>query len=248
METSEPSPLPTGLAKSTSSPEASPARTSAQQVRAPGSREHAAACGSKCSGWSATFDRDTCSWRTVPCSDHAGSTSSSVDLPASGLMQRGRLFPRKTSAHHTSGSGCGFSLPTPTASSYGTNQGGAAGRVGPVRHSLASMARHGTWPTPTANDSKNKLWTRCGKTGRLQETLLSIARWPTPAARDYRSGSGHQERGHTPQLCEAVGGTLNPSWVEWLMGLPIGWTGSVLLGTHRSPSKQPPPSDDSWPL
>lgn len=32
-------------------------------------------------------------------------------------------------------------LPTPTATPYGTNQGGAAGRVGPVRPSLDHMAR-----------------------------------------------------------------------------------------------------------
>lgn len=34
-------------------------------------------------------------------------------------------------------------LPTPSASAYGTNQGGAAGRVGPVRESLDTMARNG---------------------------------------------------------------------------------------------------------
>src|SRR5690606_22216901 len=34
-------------------------------------------------------------------------------------------------------------LPTPTASSYGSNQGGANGRTGVVRLSLASMARAG---------------------------------------------------------------------------------------------------------
>jgi hypothetical protein len=33
-------------------------------------------------------------------------------------------------------------LPTPSASSYGTNRGGAAGRTGPVRESLDTMARH----------------------------------------------------------------------------------------------------------
>jgi DNA (cytosine-5)-methyltransferase 1 len=27
------------------------------------------------------------------------------------------------------------------------------------------------------------------------------------------------------------GGELNPTWVEWLMGLPTGWTGTELLGT-----------------
>jgi hypothetical protein len=25
-------------------------------------------------------------------------------------------------------------------------------------------------------------------------------------------------------LGEVVGGKLNPQWVEWLMGYPIGWT------------------------
>jgi hypothetical protein len=23
---------------------------------------------------------------------------------------------------------------------------------------------------------------------------------------------------------EAIGGTLNPTWVEWLIGWPLGWT------------------------
>jgi hypothetical protein len=27
-----------------------------------------------------------------------------------------------------------------------------------------------------------------------------------------------------PSLDVVAGGQLNPNWVEWLMGLPIGWT------------------------
>lgn len=45
-------------------------------------------------------------------------------------------------------------LPTPSASSYGTNQGGAAGRVGPVRESLDTMARNGRFDE-RINDSGN---------------------------------------------------------------------------------------------
>jgi hypothetical protein len=30
-----------------------------------------------------------------------------------------------------------------------------------------------------------------------------------------------------------VGGQLNPNWVEWLMGWPIGWTASEPLETGR---------------
>jgi len=73
------------------------------------------------------------------------------------------------------------------------NQGGAAGRVGPVRPSLDGAVRP----------------------------------WPTPMARDYRSGCDSQfqeRRNGTPQLCDQIGGRLNPDWVETLMGLPVGWT------------------------
>jgi len=48
----------------------------------------------------------------------------------------------------------------------------------------------------------------------------------TPQARDYRSGS--LSRWNDPRrsrnLNDQVGGLLNPSWEEWLMGWPTGWT------------------------
>lgn len=49
--------------------------------------------------------------------------------------------------------------------------------------------------------------------------------WPSTAATDFKSAAPGQRRG---QLGEAVvesdGGRLNPSWVETLMGWPVGWT------------------------
>ena len=48
----------------------------------------------------------------------------------------------------------------------------------------------------------------------------------TPAARDYRdtgtSPSEHQR--HSPGNAALAGGSLNPAWVEALMGFPAGWT------------------------
>ena len=32
---------------------------------------------------------------------------------------------------------------------------------------------------------------------------------------------------------ELTGGSLNPTWVEWLMGWPLGWTDSALSGTVK---------------
>ena len=46
-------------------------------------------------------------------------------------------------------------MPTPTATEYGSNQGGAAGRVGPVRHSLGSSAKKGLLPTPASRDYRS---------------------------------------------------------------------------------------------
>ena len=34
-------------------------------------------------------------------------------------------------------------------------------------------------------------------------------------------------------LPRVVGGQLNPDWVEWLMGWPIGWTDLKPLATDR---------------
>ncbi len=38
------------------------------------------------------------------------------------------------------------------------------------------------------------------------------------------------------------GGKLNPDWVEWLMGWPIGWTALKHLETVKSPLAPPQPS------
>jgi hypothetical protein len=85
-------------------------------------------------------------------------------------------------------------LPTPSAVSYGTNQGGSMGRTGKVRPSLQHMAKHDLWPTPAASAHK-----RNGK-------------------------ENAKGRGFSPNLPEVAGGTLNPAWVEWLMGFPAEWT------------------------
>ena len=59
----------------------------------------------------------------------------------------------------------------------------------------------GLWPTPTANEDA------CGTpNGKMQKML----------------GNHPAIRGTTPE--EWGSGTLNPQWVEWLMGYPSGWT------------------------
>jgi len=45
--------------------------------------------------------------------------------------------------------------------------------------------------------------------------------WPTPREFMYKDSTTDRNKGN---LGEVVGGQLNPDWVEWLMGLPTGWT------------------------
>lgn len=204
--------------------------------------------------------------------------------------------------------------PTPSASSYGANKGGAAGRVGKNRPSLETMARHALWPaslpTPLAGDAMGATGNWSGNARKVwRPTLSCMARrglWPTPTATDATSGPGHgrgyegstnlrtavarpshreqwptptvkgnhankdrgtdegdglatavvreaafltgkllptptvqdsanngppsQHRRRSPPLNAVAGGPLNPRWVAWLMGFPIGWTDLEPLG------------------
>jgi hypothetical protein len=56
--------------------------------------------------------------------------------------------------------------------------------------------------------------------------------WPTPTARDGKGASGHKSLArrmadltYRARVVDGVtSGSLNPAWVEWLMGFPSGWT------------------------
>jgi hypothetical protein len=49
--------------------------------------------------------------------------------------------------------------------------------------------------------------------------------WPTPTAHMAKEMNSPSEAlRDTPSLASRVGGKLNPMWVEWLMGWPLGWT------------------------
>ena len=92
------------------------------------------------------------------------------------------------------------------------------------------------WPTPRASEYKD-----CGPVGSKSHTHMAkkqylcaaVKTWPTPTANEHHAGlpggnmqamlGNHPEvRGSTPE--EWKRGTLNPTWVEWLMGYPEGWT------------------------
>ncbi len=77
------------------------------------------------------------------------------------------------------------------------------------------------WPTPAAQDGKNAT---LPPSQRERDTLPGAVlrtMWTTPTAADCTGTTGGR---NSRSLRTDVGGQLNPEWVEWLMGFPIGWT------------------------
>jgi hypothetical protein len=88
------------------------------------------------------------------------------------------------------------------------------------------------WPTPKAQDCRGG----SGKNVQGGASLTDQVRlWPTPAARDYKGARKPETMEKTGRNAETnslpdsvefreASGRLNPTWVEWLMGYPSGWT------------------------
>jgi len=89
------------------------------------------------------------------------------------------------------------------------------------------------WPTPTTPRPHDNEKT-AGKympSQKQKDLTWAVEHYPTLTARDYRSPN--RNGNFKDQLPNAVGGQLNPDWVEWLMGWPIGWSALEPLGTDR---------------
>ena len=130
------------------------ARTSQSPEEVKASTAKKAASGASSLESFARFDHHSSSWKTPQRSLLGDSESFSATWPRWGSMRSGVCWERTMSELLTSGTGFGFWVPTPSASSYGTNQGGGGGRVGKVRPSLQTMASRNLWPTPTAHNAK----------------------------------------------------------------------------------------------
>lgn len=113
----------------------------------------------------------------------------------------------------------------------GTNRGTTLG--GAVR----------LWPTPDASDrgprsadlvvNQSTVQRRDSGQKRGIDLQTAATLWPTPTANEDAAGTpngkmqrqlgNHPDiRGNTPE--EWKRGSLNPAWVEWLMGYPVGYT------------------------
>jgi len=87
------------------------------------------------------------------------------------------------------------------------------------------------WPTPTKQDGENN-----GGPSQFSRNTIPLnaavhggrLTLPTPSASmvtmqdmEQAKFAGNADR---PKYADCQGGALNPEWVEWLMGWPLGWT------------------------
>jgi len=221
---------------STSSPVDSPARTSARREGEQESTEKGPDSGEKWRASFAKWDPDSSSWKIPQCLFTEGWDEFSGTWPRWGLMRGGECWAQSTPERHIGGNESGL-WPTPR-----NNTGPSTDR----RHLFLDGAVK-LWPTPIANDWKPngpnskqqnlasvvRLWPTPhgfghgnGPSGNELGRAVNQEMFPTPTARDWKSGKASQttmDRNSRP-LSEQIGGSLSPPWVEWLMGWPLGWT------------------------
>ena len=175
-----------------------------------------AICGLKQSESFGYYDQDTASWRTSQASlilDISG--ESSLTFPKAGMMQNGVLSELTMSAPRIEGKGCGYWL-TPSCMQIAPGEGRREKRK-KYRESIG----------------------RKDIPGGLAEQVVTPQFWPTPRASEWKGtgpkGSKSQihmfKRGYLNATVEEADGgeqtqqrkALNPAWVAWIMGFPIGW-------------------------
>jgi hypothetical protein len=140
-------------------------------------------------------------------------------------------------AHRIEGKDSGSRRPAKTPSAADAYTGNMKkkeykfGNSGSLAQEVESgfLERHRMWPTPRANSAMSATITpeSAWKENRFPnlETVVGRIEYPTPAARDWKDGNHPAERArNTPPLAVHAGGQLNPTWVEWLMAWPLGWT------------------------
>lgn len=180
------------------------AKTYPLPEKAQESTESDQVCGEKWRGWLAKFDPNSFSWKTAQLSLLGDLIESSVILPRSGMTRGGLLWELPMLERPTSGTGCGY-WPTPTVC-WNYNRKGASKTSGDGLATAVAMSL-----TRTSSE--------------FTDAQIVKVKYATPTTRQRTSPSQllRNEPGLALQV-GATGGTLNPNWVEWLMGWPIGHT------------------------
>ena len=197
-------------------------------------------CGQSAPVCLGSFDPDTPSLKTSQTclmeNGELGLSEFSGTFPRSGMMRSGTVYQLPNLARTITEIGSGL-LPTPAASTGGTTGNWQPIRPSGHRAQLSLQQYVRMFPTPTASDSGSASRKRIEEPGHPKAALREAVFWPTPNASDNRDRGCMEDESVKRRLRigKQVGlstvvketrqsGTLNPTWVEWLMGFPLGHT------------------------
>jgi len=227
--TSKPSTESPGEDTSMSSAVGSPAKTSVAPGRVKALTENEAAYGVKWQESLMRYDHDSSMWKTHQCLLPEDLPWSSLTLPSWGMTRSGVLSEPTTAAHLTDAAECGsWRQKNQAKPQEEPTTGGYVEDV--TMKSLAdagvTMENGSVW---IAANGHTRSIMKCGTVANGAAPSM----WLTPQANEDACGTpkGKMQKmlGNHP-LIRGVEkdqwdtGTLNPTWVEWLMGWPIGWT------------------------
>lgn len=214
-------------------------KTSALPETAQDLTENAAECGTTWPASLAKFDPDTSSWKTAQLSLLGGLEEFSETWPRWGLMRAGECWERQTLVPRTSESASGL-WQTPVADDAANRANGKWNSRGEPKLSAQVM-----WPTATVCGNYNRKGASA-TSGDGLATAVTQRTYPTATATAYKGWSPKHNRASTDDRLDYTVEReafnpgqqtppmrLNPAWVEWLMGWPIGHTELKPLVTDK---------------
>ena len=222
--------LATELGESTSSVEAIPASPSPT----PGSKEATkilAISGRRCAELLAKSDPLGCLLKMLLVTSPWASTKCLLTWKPTATPGGRLLFRLVPKTLRTSDSDSGSWLATATAT---------ANQLCPSMQKWKGCRE--IWPTPTSRDWKDGTAEACRNVPANGLLGREVHLWGTPNSHPRTFTPRQQTRPNDEkyQLANQVGGSLNPAWVEWLMGFPPGWTDlkpSEMPSSRRSSKK-----------
>lgn len=215
-------------------------RTSAQPEAATVSTASAPGSGAKWPESSVRYDPASSSWKTAHCLWEEDLPWSLVTLPTWGMTRNGSVYRHPTAERPISATGAGL-WPTVTCDSATER----TGRYAQGGMPLTAAVQAATWPTPTVCGNYNRKGASA-TSGDGLATAVTQRTWPTATATASKGWSPNHNRAMTDDRLDysveresfrpgqqTPPMRLNPEWVEWLMGWPIGHTGLKPLETGK---------------
>jgi hypothetical protein len=125
---------------------------------------------------------------------------------------------------------------------WGTARDGVCGEL-PMLELSTNGTDSSSWPTPRGSEAGAD-FAKLERSGTGLSLPTAVRLFPTPSANEDVAGlpTGKMQRmlGNHPDIRGSGSGTLNPRWVEWLMGFPDGHTAledSETLSSRSKPTR-----------